>query len=41
MAISVACFALTMANMGVELGAKFAFFPADELTIGSLRRSDR
>jgi len=28
---------LTMANMGVELGAKFAFFEADEITCAYLR----
>ncbi len=27
---------MTMANMGVEIGAKFAFFPADEVTLGYL-----
>ena len=28
---------MTMANMGVELGAKFAFFPADDVTLDYLR----
>jgi homoaconitate hydratase family protein len=33
---------LTMANMGVELGAKFAFFEADEITCAYLReRADQ
>jgi 3-isopropylmalate/(R)-2-methylmalate dehydratase large subunit len=33
---------LTMANMGVELGAKFAFFEADEITCAYLReRTDQ
>ena len=27
---------MTMANMGVEIGAKFAFFPADDVTLGYL-----
>jgi 3-isopropylmalate/(R)-2-methylmalate dehydratase large subunit len=28
---------MTMANMGVEIGAKFAFFPADDVTLGYLQ----